>query len=87
MYTISANESAKIITIVELCISENLIFTHHVLVLIFFRIFVDMKMLCKIFATMRAFGWILLLLLYIVIAGAPHVFAHFIPKGWKWGTA
>jgi hypothetical protein len=36
---------------------------------------------------MRAFGWILLLLLYIVIAGAPHVFAHFIPKGWKWGTA
>jgi hypothetical protein len=46
----------------------------------------DMKMLRKIFATVRALGWILLFLLYIVIAGTPHVFALFIPNGWKTTT-
>jgi hypothetical protein len=45
-----------------------------------------MKKLRKILATIRAFGWILLFLLYIVIAGAPHVFALLIPNGWKWGN-
>jgi hypothetical protein len=45
-----------------------------------------MKKLRKLFATFRAFGWILLFLLYIVIAGAPQIFAHLIPNGWKWGN-
>jgi hypothetical protein len=43
-----------------------------------------MKVFRKIFATIRAFGWILLFLLYVIIVGAPQIFALFIPKGWKW---
>jgi hypothetical protein len=56
------------------------------IVLKFLFNFVGMKKLRKILATIRAFGWILLFLLYIVIVGAPHVFVLLIPNGWKWGN-